>query len=94
MITDAEYRPVYRTQTPLRTPAERLSEALSGPVFPDEDTRLSGRPIRAGFAFWEEDESMLHRLRNRLEEANETLGLENKLLQYEHAQKNVPTAAC
>ena len=87
VITDNRLRLAYRTAEPLEATAEQLEASLHGPVHPNPDTLLSGRPIPAGFVFWETDESTLRRLHDDLERANETLAMENELLRYENEQK-------
>ena len=83
VITDVTFRPAYRTITPVPATPEQLAAALSGPVYLDADTRLSGLPIRAGFAFWTEDETELHKENRRLESAVEILSEENHLIEAE-----------
>ena len=56
-------------------------------MYPQEDIRLSGMEIRAGYAFWTEDESELHRENRRLEAANEILSEENSLIRAENELK-------
>ena len=87
VITDREFKPVYRTDLPLKATPDQMQASLERPQEPDEDTRLFGRNLQVGHAFWNVDDSVLHQLNNRLEEANETIGLENKLIQYENEQR-------
>ena len=87
MITDLNLTPVYRTDREITATEAELRESLKGPVYPQEDTRLSGMPIHAGYAFWTEDETELHRENRRLEEANEILGEENHLIEVENELK-------
>ncbi len=87
MITDGNLLPVFRTAAPLDITDEQMNAALKEPLDLDADTRLFGRALHAGCAFWSVDDSTLHRLNEHLEEANETIGLENKLIQYENEQR-------
>ena len=87
MITGRNLAPVYRTDREIAAAEAELRESLKGPVYPQENTRLSGMPIRAGYAFWTEDETELHRENRRLEEANEILGEENHLIEMENELK-------
>ena len=87
MIADAALSPVYRTAKPLEASPDQLRAALRGPLALDADIQLFGRAIHGGCAFWTVDESTLHRLNDRLEEANETIGLENELIRYENEQR-------
>ena len=48
---------------------------------------LHGKAVSAGNVFWAEDESALKRMRRELEDANETIEMENDLLRYENEQK-------
>ncbi len=87
IITDQKLNPVFQTSMHIKASGEQLAAALAGPVWPEAGLRLSGMKIAGGYAFWEEDESELHHLNEQLEEANETIGLENRLIQYENEQK-------
>lgn len=87
MITDAALSPVYMTNQPLNAAEAELKTSLQAPVYTQEDTRLSGMKIRAGYAFWAEDESELHRENRRLEAANEILSEENSLIRAENELK-------
>ena len=80
MLTDSQLAPVYRTAIPVTAEKEQLRQAADAPVYPDPDTRLSGLPLPAGYAFFTEDESILNRLNEELQDANEVLALENELL--------------
>ena len=80
MLTDSQLDPVYRTLIPVTAEKEQLRQAIRNPVYPDPDTRLSGLSLPAGYAFFTEDESILNRLNEELQDANEVLALENELL--------------
>ena len=86
-ITDEALRTVYETNLQIPASPEQLSAAVTGPVYLDEDTRLSGMKIRPGYAFWTEDESELHRENRRLAQANELLSEENDLIAVENELK-------
>ena len=64
-----------------------LQVALREPVELPSDWKLFGREIRAGYAFWAEDESAVHRAQERLVEANALLEEENDLIRAETEQK-------
>lgn len=87
LITDRAFSPAYHTAIPVSADRSLLKEALEKPVYPDEDTRLSGMPVRSGYAFWMEDEGELHRQRRNLDSANELLSEENKLIEAENRLK-------
>lgn len=87
MITDRDFRPVYRSSSGIEVDRDRLSEALSAPVYPQSDQKLSGRQLRGGYAFWIEDESEVRKANEKLAEANELLESENTLIEYENRQK-------
>ena len=55
------------------------------PLTPDQ--KLHGKKIHAGYAFWAEDESSVHRAQDKLQEANEMIEQENDLLREETLQK-------
>ena len=60
---------------------------LREPVYLTPDRKLTGKEIRAGYAFWEEDEQVIHRAQRKLVEMNEILEQENRLIQAETQQK-------
>ncbi|MBQ3703520.1 MAG: hypothetical protein II885_12305 [Oscillospiraceae bacterium] len=86
-ITDAAFTPVYATAKPLRATPEQRGAALIEPLLLDEDTRLYGKPLSAGYAFWTGDEGVIRRLNDSLEDAAEVLESENDLLEFENRQK-------
>ena len=87
MIADKKLASVYQTSVPIYASNEQLSASLEAPLYLDRDTRLSGMEIRAGYAFWTEDESELHKENRRLESANEILSEENDLIAVENQLK-------
>ena len=86
-ITERDIVPVYQTNAPIEATEAQLREALRAPLYPSEDTRLSGMAIRAGYAFWTEDERELHKEQSRLTSANELLSEENDLIAVENQLK-------
>lgn len=80
LITDRDLKTAFRTRSPVRAVEEQLKSSLSAPVYPAPDMRLCGMEIRAGYAFWTEDESALNRLNEELRDVHETLLQENDLL--------------
>ena len=87
LVTDGALQPVYRSGVALAAEEEQLRAALSAPVYLTPDQKLSGQPVRGGFAFWTEDETQVHRAQDRLEEANELIESENSLIQAETEQR-------
>ena len=87
LITDRALVPVYQTNRAITASGEELRSALKAPFHPQEDLLLSGMVIQAGYAFWTEDESELHRENRRLEAANEILSEENDLIRAENELK-------
>ena len=83
MITDRQLRPVLQTSMKVKGSAEDLAGALRRPVYPDEDTRLSGMKIRAGYVFYEENERELRLANEELRDANEVLSMENEIIRRE-----------
>lgn len=79
-ITDKAFAPVYQTQVPVTANKEKMQQAVGSSVYPEPDMRLSGMALDAGYAFFAEDESTLHRLNAELRDANEVLSMENELL--------------
>ena len=86
-ITDRSFATAWQTAAPVKATQEQLAASLDAPVYPDEDTRLSGMAIRAGYAFWTEDERALHAENRRLTAANELLSEENDLIAVENQLK-------
>lgn len=87
MIADKKFEPVFKSAVLVTAAAEQLSASVTAPVYLDDDTRLSGMPIQAGYAFWTEDETDLHRENCRLKEANDILSEENDLIAVENKLK-------
>lgn len=83
VITDKSYRTVYQSKNAKTSDFTFVTDASNAPVVLDEDTKLIGKSIKAGYAFWTEDESELNRMNAKLFDANETLSLENELIQKE-----------
>ena len=89
LITDTEFRIAYQTDLDLHAGCSerQLKAALTEPVYLTPDQKLYGTQIRAGYAFWEEDETTVHQAQERLLEANELIEQENSLIQAETEQK-------
>ena len=87
VITQADFSIAYRSAEAIDAAPDQLREALRAPLYLDEDTKLTGEPITAGYAFYTEDESELHRMKDRLAEANDLLASENDLIQAENDLK-------
>ena len=86
-ITDKSFFPVYRTVNKLSADQSDLQNALEKPVEMSNDRKLYGKIIQSGYAFWEEDVSRIHRIQEKLNEANETIEQENDLIKAETEQK-------
>ena len=84
-ITDRQFRLLYRTAAPFEASAEQMRSALDRPLLLDENTRLSGKPVQGGYAFWTEDVSAVNQINEQLREANQTLAEENDLIHAENA---------
>lgn len=87
LISDRVFQPVYCTDAVFSAGLESLKTAIKTPVLLTPDQRLYGKVIRAGYAFWIEDESTIHRTQERLMEANEMIEQENDLIRAETKQK-------
>ena len=87
VITDRAFRPVYGTDAALSVAPETLKTAAEEPVSLTPDRKLYGKAIRAGYAFWVQDESAVRRAQDRLLEANEMIEQENDLIRAETEQK-------
>ncbi|MBR5421392.1 MAG: hypothetical protein IK115_09615 [Lachnospiraceae bacterium] len=87
LITGPGLDTVYASSAPIQATKEILASAQRSPVYLDEDTRLMCMKIRAGYTFWTEDESELHKEQRRLAEANAVLSEENDLIALERRLK-------
>ena len=87
LITDKTLTPVFRSAIPIKSGGDALHAAVNAPFYPDADTRLSGMALEAGYAFWTEDETEIHRERRRLAAAHELLSEENDLIKIENELK-------
>lgn len=87
VITNSDLTVAYRSAEPVNASAEQLRRALGEPVYIHTDTKLTGKPITAGFVFYTEDEAELHRINGRLADANELIASENELIRAENELK-------
>ncbi|MBO4473571.1 MAG: hypothetical protein J5750_01520 [Clostridiales bacterium] len=87
LITDSDLRVFYKTASPIEASPEQLSQATESPCYLDEETRLCCTKIRAGYAFWTENEHELLEKRRSLAAANELLNEENDLIAVENKLK-------
>ena len=84
-ITDRALSPLYQSAIPVPADKSQLTQAIGSYIYPEPDMRLSGMVLDAGYVFYAEDESSLHRLNEELEDANDMLSMENELLIHEQA---------
>lgn len=82
-ITDRSLTTLYQSAIPVSADKSQLSQAIGSFLYPQPDMRLSGMTLEAGYVFYAEDESSLHRLNEELEDANDMLSMENELLIHE-----------
>ena len=87
LITDRSFLHVFQTALSIDATEEDLRSSLEAPVYLNEDTKLCGMELGAGYAFWTEDETQLHKENRRLEAANEFLSQENELIEVENKLK-------
>ena len=87
LITDRSLQHVFQTALTIDASEEELRSSLEAPVYLNEDTKLCGMELGAGYAFWTEDETQLHKENRRLEAANELLSQENELIEVENKLK-------
>ncbi len=87
VITDNEYNSIFKSEQSLRADQNTLRSSLNMPIPLTPDLKLHGKKIHAGYAFWAEDESSVHRAQDKLQEANEMIEQENDLLREETLQK-------
>jgi hypothetical protein len=84
-ITDNNLNTIWCTKTSMTLSDENKKAATMASVYTDNDTRLSSIKLKAGYAFYMEDESVLHRLQEELKDANEVLSMENEIIEREYA---------
>ena len=87
LITDRGFCPVFCSDVTISAEPEILKSSMDEPEALTPDRKLHGKTIRAGYAFWLEDESAVHRVQERLQEANEMIEQENDLIRAETEQK-------
>jgi len=84
LITDNDLNVVHASEKSLNVSVEDFEKAKTEPCYPDKDIRLCSMKIRAGYAFWTENEHELNEQRQKLAEANEILNEENELITVEN----------
>lgn len=87
IITDLNMDTVYSSGNKLPVEKSQLLSAMTDRVYLYDDLKLSGRSVRAGYAFWAEDESIVHKMQEQLMDANEMIEQENSLIEAETEQK-------
>lgn len=87
VITGRDLSAAHRSAMPVAADRAELKASLKHPIYLDDDTKLTGKTVTAGYAFYTEDESDLHRMNERLIEANELIASENDLIQAENELK-------
>lgn len=91
LITDRSIKHVFQTALSIDASEDALRSSIEAPVYLNEDTKLCGMELGAGYAFWTEDETQLHKENRRLESANELLSQENELIEVENKLKEKKT---
>ena len=86
-ITDKDFKIVYHSDIEFPASQADLEKAMIIPAPLTPDLKLYGKELQAGYAFWVEDESDIHRAQEKLEEANEVIEEENDLIQAETEHK-------
>ena len=86
-ITDRNFQIITASKDTPSIDHEMMQKALLEPVYLTPDLKLSGKEIQAGYAFWAEDESTIHRAQEKLLDANEMIEHENDLILAETKQK-------
>ena len=84
IITEPDLTPVYRSAEAVEADEAQLWASLEAPVYLDPDTKLTGKALTSGYSFYTEDESGLHRMNERLRDANELIESELELIQAEN----------
>lgn len=87
IITQSDFTVAHRSASPISAEIPQLKASLEKPLYLDKDTKLTGKPVTAGFAFYTEDERELHRMIDRLIDANELIASENDLIEAENILK-------
>lgn len=81
-VADRSFTPVYSTKSCVLPDEELLAQSLDREVAVDRDHILHGQTLssEAGYVFYIEDETDLHRLNERLAKANHTIRQENEVI--------------
>lgn len=87
VITQSDLTAAHRLASPFSAEASQLKASLEKPLYLDKDTKLTGKPVTAGFAFYTEDERELHRMNDKLIDANELIASENDLIEADNMLK-------
>ena len=87
LITDSDLHSIHTSDESLKVSLDDLEKSIKGPCYPDKDKRLCSMKIRAGYAFWIENEHELREQRQKLAKANEILSEENDLIAVENKLK-------
>lgn len=80
LITDLDFRPMFRSSWDEGITESDLRASLAGPVYPRKSIQLFGKEVEGGYAFWLENEETIERLNAQLKEIGETLEEENELI--------------
>ena len=86
-VADRSFNIAWHTEAEFSADKDTMKKALAEPVPLTADRKLHGKEIHAGYVFWEEDESAVHRAQAKLREANELIEQENTLIRAETQQK-------
>ena len=87
IITHKDFSVTYHTAEPIEAGREELEKSLLEPIYLEENRKLSGNELKAGYTFYTEDESELIRLNENIAEANELIESENELIRAENELK-------
>ena len=86
-ITDHEFHVVLSSGAAKTVDLTTLRQTQKAPVMLEGGIRLSGAPLKNGYAIWTENISLLIKVLADLEEAKENLQDNNDILEEEHAVK-------
>lgn len=86
-ITDKDYNVIYAARDAGSLPRETMAEAEGGPVALDNNIRFMNMPVRGGHMIWQEDNSELYDIRDRLSDTRYELQERNELLLLEYERE-------
>lgn len=86
-ITDENLQVIYRSKSSLPLDKEQLKAAIISPIMVNKNTRFYGTKIHGGYAFRNEDLSLINEINIGLQEAKQQIKEENDIIEAENEMK-------